>query len=161
MIVVSDAGPLIYLGGVGRLALLRDLFGRVVVPGQVWNEVVGASAERPGSAETAAASWIDIRMPSPSLRTERLSETLGTGEAAAIGLCLELRADLLLCDDLEARRVAAAQGIRIVGTLGILVRGKRAGLLDAVRPIMEAMVGMGLRVSADLVEEILVLAGEK
>ncbi len=161
MIVVSDAGPLIYLGAVGRLALLRDLFGRVVVPREVWNEVVGASTERPGSAETAAAAWIDIRTPSPSPLAERLSETLGMGEAAAIGLCLELRADLLLCDDLEARRAAAAEGIRIVGTLGILVRGKRAGLLDAVRPIMEAMIGMGLRVSADLVEEILALAEEK
>lgn len=127
MIVVSDAGPLIYLGSVGRLALLRDLFGRVVVPGQVWNEVVGANVERPGSAETAAASWIDIRTPSPSALTDRLSETLGTGEAAAIGLCLELQADLLLCDDLEARRVASAEGIRIVGTLGVLVRSKRAG----------------------------------
>ena len=162
MIVVSDAGPLVYLGGVGRLALLRDLFGRVVVPQQVWDEVVGVGAERPGSAEAAAAaaSWIDIRTPSPSPLTERLSEVLGTGEAAAIGLCLELRAELLLCDDLGARRLAAAQGIRVVGTLGLLVRGKRAGLLDAVRPILEAMVAMGLRVSPDLVEEILVLAGE-
>ena len=161
MIVVSDAGPLIYLGGVGRLALLRDLFGRVVVPQQVWDEVVGAGAERPGSAEAAAAaSWIDIRTPPPSPLTERLSEVLGTGEAAAIGLCLELRAELLLCDDLGARRLAAAQGIRVVGTLGLLVRGKRAGLLDAVRPILEAMVAIGLRVSPDLVEEILVLAGE-
>ena len=160
MIVVSDAGPLIYLGGVGRLAVLRDLFGRVVVPPQVWNEVVGAGAERPGSLETAAASWIDIRTPSPSPLTERLSDVLGTGEAAAIGLCLELRAELLLCDDLGARRLAAAQGIRVVGTLGLLVRGKRAGLVDAVRPILEAMVAIGLRVSPDLVEEILVLAGE-
>ena len=41
MIVVSDAGPLIYLGSVGRLVLLRELFGRVVVPQQVWDEVVG------------------------------------------------------------------------------------------------------------------------
>lgn len=86
---------------------------------------------------------------------------LGTGEVAAIGLCLELQAELLLCDDLEARRIAAAQGIRVVGTLGLLVRGKRAGRLDAVRPIVDAMVTMGLRVSPDLVEEILVLAGEK
>jgi uncharacterized protein len=113
VIVVSDAGPLIYLGAVGCLALLGDLFDRVVVPRQVWFEVVGA------------------------------------GEVAAIGLCLELRAELLLCDDLEARRLAAAQGIRVVGTLGLLVRGKRAGRLDAVRPIVNAMVAMGLRVSAD------------
>lgn len=162
MIVVSDAGPLIYLGGVGRLELLRDLFGRVVVPRQVWDEVVGAGAERPGSAAAAAASsWIDVRTPSPSPLTERLSEVLGAGEAAAIGLCLEIQAELLLCDDLEARRIAAAQGIRVVGTLGLLVRGKRAGRLDAVRPIVEALVAMGLRVSPDLVEEILVLAEEK
>jgi predicted nucleic acid-binding protein len=68
---------------------------------------------------------------------------------------------VLLCDDLEARRIATAQGIRVVGTLGLLVRGKRVGLLDAVRPIVAAMVAMGLRVSSDLVEEILGLAGEK
>lgn len=161
MIVVSDAGPLIYLGSVGRLALLRDLFGRVVVPQQVWDEVVGAGAERPGSVAVAAASWIDVRTPSPSGLAERLADVLGAGEAAAIGLCLELQAELLCCDDLGARHVATAQGIRVVGTLGLLVRGKQAGLLDAVRPILETMVGMGLRASSSLVEEVLVLAGEK
>jgi predicted nucleic acid-binding protein len=113
------------------------------------------------SAAVAAASWIDVRTPSPSPLTERLSEVLGTGEAAAIGLCLELQAALLLCDDLEARPIAAAQGLRVVGTPGTLVRGKRAGRLDAVRPIVEAMVAMALRVSPDLVEGILVFAGAK
>ena len=44
MIVVSDAGPLIYLGSVGQLALLHALFGRVIVPRQVWDEVVGTGA---------------------------------------------------------------------------------------------------------------------
>ena len=68
---------------------------------------------------------------------------------------------MLLCDDLEARRVAAAEGIRVVGTLGLLVRGKRAGFLDAVGPILNAMLALGLRVSPDLIEETLTLAGEK
>ena len=110
MIVVSDAGPLVYLGSVGRLVLLQDLFGRVVVPQQVWDEVVGAGAGRPGSAAVAVASWIDVRTPASSSLTERLHRILDAGEAAAIGLCHELHADLLLCDDLEARRVAAAEG---------------------------------------------------
>lgn len=161
MIVVSDAGPLIYLGGVGQLPLLRDLFGRVVVPQQVWDEVVGAGTDLPGSAAVAAASWIDVRTPAPSSLTERLVRVLDEGEAAAIGLCHELKADLLLCDDLEARRVAVAEGIRVVGTLGLLVRGKRVGLLNAVGPILTAMVALGLRVSPDLVDEMLRLAGEK
>ena len=161
MIVVSDAGPLIYLGSVGRLVLLRELFGRVVVPQQVWDEVVGTGEERLGSAAVAAASWIDVRTPAISSLTERLARILDAGEVAAIGLCHELRADLLLCDDLEARRVAAAEGIRVVGTLGLLVRGKRAGFLDAVGPILNAMLALGLRVSPELVEETLTLAGEK
>ena len=73
MIVVSDAGPLIYLGGVGRLALLRDLFGRVIVPRHVWDEVVAVSSERPGSAElTSAASWIDVLRVSAELVEEIL-----------------------------------------------------------------------------------------
>ena len=161
MIVVSDAGPLIYLASVGHLALLQDLFGRVVVPRQVWDEVVGAGTGRPGSAAVAAASWIDVRTPSSSSLTERLLRILDAGEAAAIGLCHELRAELLLCDDLEARRVAAAEGIRVVGTLGLLVRGKRAGLLEVVGPILNAMLALGLRVSPDLVDATLALAGEK
>lgn len=70
MIVVSDAGPLIYLGSVGRLALLRDLFGRVVVPRQVWNEVVGAGVERPAY---------------PAALRDHLSIGLGVRQAADYG----------------------------------------------------------------------------
>ena len=72
MIVVADAGPLIYLGGVGQLALLQGLFGRVVVPRQVWDEVVGAGTGRLGSDAVAAASWIDVRTPASSPLTEHL-----------------------------------------------------------------------------------------
>jgi predicted nucleic acid-binding protein len=57
--------------------------------------------------------------------------------------------------------VAAAEGIRVVGTLGLLVRGKRAGLLGAVGPILNAMLALGLRVSPELIDETLALAGEK
>jgi hypothetical protein len=93
------------------------------------------------------------------LLIQQLVRILEAGEAAAIGLCHELQADLLLCDDLEARRVAVAEGLRVVGTLGLLVRGKRAGLLDAVGPILNAMLVLGFRVSPDLVDETLRLAG--
>lgn len=61
MIVVSDAGPLIYLGAVQQLELLHVLFDAVLVPEAVWREVVELGAGRPGSAETAAASWIEVR----------------------------------------------------------------------------------------------------
>ena len=56
MIVISDAGPLIYLGGTGKLELLRLLFGAVVVPGQVWDEVIVRGRNEVGSAAVAAAT---------------------------------------------------------------------------------------------------------
>jgi hypothetical protein len=131
------------------------------VPQEVWNEVVGEGVERPGSAAVSSASWIDIRTPADSLAVERLRHILDAGEAAAIGLCRELGADLLLCDDLEARRIAAGEGIRVVGTLGLLLRSKQMGLLEAIEPTLSAMTALGFRISRELVDATLDLAGEK
>lgn len=59
MIVVADATPLIYLAAIGKFDLLRDLYGRISIPDAIYDEVVTQGAGRWGSAETAAAGWID------------------------------------------------------------------------------------------------------
>lgn len=160
MIVVSDAGPLIYLGGVGRLDVLRGMFGRVVIPRQVWDEIVVAGAGLPGSSAVAAAEWIVSVVPSPSRTVVRLAEELDAGEAAAIALCLEMRAQLLLCDDLQGRRAAEAVGVRVVGTFGVLLQAKAEGYVSEVTPIIEAMLAMGFRASSALVASVIETARE-
>ena len=89
MIVVPDAGPLIYLAGAGEIELLRVLFTRVVVPRIVYDEIVIVGAGLVGSAEVEAAEWIEIREvdPDPDLRY-----LLDAGEAAAIPLADQLGA---------------------------------------------------------------------
>ena len=128
MIVVPDAGPLIYLAGVGRLELLKTLFARVVVPKVVYDEVVVAGAGLLGAAEVAAAAWSEVEDADvePSLAV-----LLDAGEAAAIPLAGRLGATLL-CDDADARAIARQRGLAVVGTLGVLLRAKRAGHVEAI-----------------------------
>ncbi len=159
MIVVSDAGPLIYLGAVGHLSILRALFDRVVVPEAVWHEVVVVGADRPGAAATRAATWIQV-MHADARAVLPLRDRLDPGEAEAIVLASAVHADLLLIDDQAGREMAAELGLTIVGTLGVLVRAKRSGLLPAVRPIIEAIVALGFRATPDLIERVATLAGE-
>lgn len=60
MIVVADAGPIIHLSLIGRIDLLPTLYGRILVPGLVYREVVRpGSTDLPGSAELERADWFD------------------------------------------------------------------------------------------------------
>lgn len=157
MIVVPDAGPLIYLAGAGQLDLLRILFERVVVPAIVRDEVVVAGAGLVGAAEVAAATWIEIESVDPDTD---LLVTLDAGEAAAIPLAARLGATLL-CDDADGREEARRRGLRVIGTLGVLLRGKRDGHLARIAPVVARMTGLGMFVGPSLLAEVLAAAGEE
>jgi predicted nucleic acid-binding protein len=156
VIVVPDAGPLIYLAGAGQLGVLPVLFAEVVVPRIVFDEIVVAGAGLTGAREVAAATWLRIEdvEPDPSLL-----RALDRGEAAAIPLAERLGATLLV-DDGDARVAAAGRGLVIVGTLGVLLIAKRKGLVAEVSPIIVRMESLGMFVSTRLREDVLRLAGE-
>jgi predicted nucleic acid-binding protein len=161
VIIVADAGPLIYLSEVGALHLLRDLYGSVLIPRAVYDEVVVRGHGEPGSAEVASSSFIQVSdspLASP-LRMSLLME-LDAGEAAAITLAVEQRADLVLVDERKGRAVAQRLGLRVRGTLGVLVEAKRRGHVGLVEPILARLVGAGFRISTTVRDEILRSAGE-
>ena len=95
MIVVPDAGPLIYLAGAGKLDLLPRLYDRVVVPRIVYDEIVVTGAGLVGASEVSAAAWLEVQ---DATADPTLARTLDRGEAAAIPLAERLGATLL-CDD--------------------------------------------------------------
>lgn len=152
-VVVCDASPLIVLARVDHLDLLRRVFDTVIVPPAVWHEVTHRP-QAPGAATVARATWLHVRAPLtvPSMK-------LGFGEREAMALALETSA-LLIVDDGMARAAALAMGIRITGTLGVLRRAKRLGLIADVRPVVEQMSENGLRISDSLVESFLREIGE-
>jgi predicted nucleic acid-binding protein len=90
-----------------------------------------------------------------------VSARLGKGEREAIALALELQATELIIDDLPARRLATSLGLPIIGTLGLLLRAKKKGVILAVRPLMEDLQARDFHISERLFEGILAAAGEK
>lgn len=156
MIVVPDAGPLIYLAGAGQLSLLPRLFAQVIVPQLVYDEVVVHGAGQIGAAEVEAATWLHVADATPD---GSLLAVLDKGEAAAIPLAQRLGATLLV-DDGDARALAIERGLVVIGTLGVLVLAKRRGLVTQVAPIIELMQGLGMFVASALHSAVLRAADE-
>lgn len=139
MIVVSNTSPLINLAAVGQLDLLRQLYGQIVVPQAVYDEIVVRGAGLPGAAEVQSGGWIMCRSATEQNVVTALLSELDHGEAETIALAAEVHADLVLLDERMARRVAVRFGLKFVGLLGVLMEAKAKGLIPAVRPVVDLL----------------------
>ena len=158
MIVVSDASPLVALSRVARLEILRQLYGRVVVPDAVHAELL---AGEPEGGALRNLTWLERRTVSDPTIVRELAPVLDAGEVEAIALALELKADVLLMDERRGRRAAHDRGLRVVGLLGALVDAKGQEFLPSVAAILDELVERaGFRVADDVRRRILEAAGE-
>jgi predicted nucleic acid-binding protein len=161
LIVVADAGPIIHLSLIGHLDLIPALFGRVVVPRRVYEEVVRSEGGMPGSDELRNATWADLHEGDVRPELVRLLEShLDFGEAAAIALALDLGADMVLSDDRQARLAAERLELRVRGTLGILLEARRQGRIPELAPLLNELRSKGVWLSGKLIEGVLREAGE-
>jgi predicted nucleic acid-binding protein len=150
VIVVSDSSPLHYLILINKTELLHVLFGEVIIPTSVCEELVCSGAP------SEVSEWIKsppqwVRFCSAKLIAPSLP--LGKGEIEAICLARELRADLLLVDDKKARHIAEEQGLVVTGTLGILRTAHERGLVKLPESIRE-LIQCGFRISEKLARQI-------
>lgn len=161
MIVVADAGPIIHLSRIGHLDLIPFLYGRIVVPRQVYDEVVRSESSPPGSEELRHADWVDVEEREIRSKVSSLLEGhLDAGEAAALALALDLKADLILSDDRQARIAGERLGFPVRGTLGILLEAKRRNRIPTLAPLLHALRAEGVWLSRELISLILKEAGE-
>jgi len=85
--VVSNSGPLIALATIGRLDLLKDLFGQVCIPQAVYDEVVVYGEGEPGTKETDEAEWIKTFKVEDRLAVSLLREEMAAGESEMSPSC--------------------------------------------------------------------------
>ena len=142
----------------GHFDLLQALFGRVLVPPAVYQEVAVRGKGEDGSHELASAAWVQRRHPRRSTLVAALGTFLGLGEAEAIALAGERPHTLLLIDETHGRRVARNMRIAVRGTLGILLQGYRAGHVADLEGAIARMRERGTWIADDLVEAILAAA---
>ncbi len=152
-LVVSNSSVIIALARICRLDLLERLFGKILVPKIIWNEI--AVEGRLGSEKIMKASFIRVEKVRNTRLTALLEEFVDTGESEAIVLALERNADLLLVDDRDARNLAKKLGLQVMGTLGVIALAKYKGLISKAKPIIDKLVESGFWISKKLLEEFL------
>lgn len=152
--IIGDSSPLIALAIIGQQELLPRLYQRVVTPPVVWEEVTVRGAGLPGALEVSRLSWLEIQAPPPAL-LQPLMILVGHGEAQAIALALSMPGSTVLLDDAQARRVAERFGVTRIGTLGILRRAKKAGMIAAIRPFLMQLQANGIYIRQDLINAVL------
>jgi predicted nucleic acid-binding protein len=127
MIIVCDSAPLFALAVCGQLDLLEKLYDEVLIPEAVYQEAIVPGkphADKLGEwAQGKVVEITDIEL----CRSIKLS--LHKGEAEAITLYKEKSADLLLIDEKKGRKVAEYYDVKIIGTIGLLLKAKQEGLL--------------------------------
>lgn len=159
-IVVSDTSPIRALAHLGHTDLLHALFGEVLVPPAVATEL-----EKPRSRfqPISLHGLVFVRIQAPQNRkaVAELQATLGPGEAEALVLAVEVRADAILIDESAGRAAALRRGLAPLGVLGILLRAKERGLVDLLRPLLDRLQNeLGFFVSPELRSAVLKQAGE-
>ncbi len=159
LLIICDASPLILLAKVGRLDLLRALAVEIWIPSAVWKEAVLNGAGRPEAA--VIARELSCLGQSPDIELEAAFRLqVDAGEAAALALAARNRHACLLMDDARGRALAELNKLNCIGTLGWLVRAKRAGLLPALRPLFEQLRLAGWHIDERLLTGALKAAGE-
>lgn len=164
MIVVSDTSPITNLAAIGQLDLLQRLYIRIIIPGAVYDEMVNVGKPVPGATEVRTLPWIQTQAVVDQQRVSTIQESeenIDLGEAEAIALALELKADLLLMDERRGRIVATSYGLQVTGLLGVLVQAKQNNLIEAIKPLVDQLVEQAdFRVGNELYTTILQIAGE-
>lgn len=158
-LVVVNSTPIVALALIDQLDLLRSLYERIVIPSAVQAEISAGGAARVGARELGEATWVDVVSLQDPSRAKLIAD-LAPGEAEVIALAQERRADLVVIDERLARRHAERLGLRLTGTLGILLRAKQLGAVEAVAPLIDQLRQGGIHLGDDVVSEVLRRAGE-
>ncbi|MFO7966314.1 MAG: DUF3368 domain-containing protein [Archaeoglobaceae archaeon] len=149
MIAVSNTSPLIALSNIKELGLFNFLFEKVIIPVAVSEEFAEKLPE-----------WLEVKEVQNEFSVDLLREKLQKGESEAIALAHELKSDLVIIDDKQARRLASYLGLNVVGTVGLIFLAKKKGYYKEIGWVIEKLVEKGFRLDKQLVDRVLKEAGE-
>jgi len=155
---VVNASPLILFARIDRLDLIEHLAPAIQIPNAVIEEV-RAGQDKDRTAATALEWTGKYRVEDIAIAASIEHWDLGLGEAQVIAHCVDGSRWAVL-DDRAARRCATAHGVRVIGTLGVVLRAKKAGQVGSARPLVKELVAAGMFMGDGFVEGVLASIGE-
>lgn len=156
---VVNTTPIVILNRVGLLDWLRLAGDPILVPLAVAQEIRQRGVRDPAAQALAGTVWLQIVDPGPVLPVIQAAR-LGDGESAVLTWAIHHPGTEALLDDLVARRCAAALGIAVRGTVGLVITAKQRGLIPAARPVLETLRRAGLYLSDRILNQALAQVGE-
>ncbi len=139
MSTVCNTSPISNLIQIDALPLLGQLFRQITIPPEVAEEL-DAGADLLGQwREAPGATVIEVVPVTNRDLVRELTNTLHGGESAAIALALHAGGALLIIDEVDGRKAATRLGLKVVGTIGILLRAKEQQLIEKVDPYLQAL----------------------
>ena len=156
--VIVNSTPVIGLANIGKLDILRQMYGAITIPQAVFDEIKSPSVQRQVNANR---DWIRVEQISDTSQKQMYRAKLHAGEVEVMILAQEKKADLVILDDNAAKKTAKFLGLRVIGILGILVLAKKRGYIKEVSPVLGALKRDGFFVSNDLCDLVLRQADEK
>ena len=149
-IIVSDTSCIGYLIQINLLHLLQTLYGEIIIPGAVNDEILQLENEGHILSEFKNADWIKIYSTHNLSNVSKYENILDRGELEAISIAIELEADLLIIDEKLGRIVAKTIGFDITGLVGILITAKNKNLILSVKKALDELILLGCRISNTL-----------
>jgi predicted nucleic acid-binding protein len=157
--VIVNTSPIQYLYQVNLLCILPKLYGSVIIPKSVVDELEAGLSLGIALPEINSLNWVNVRQ-AHSQKILPLVTELGAGEREVLALGIEITNSLLVLDDALGRSYANLLKLNITGTLGIILRGKQEGYLSKVEPILDQLNALQFRLSSSTREAVLKLAEE-
>ncbi|MFB2876285.1 DUF3368 domain-containing protein [Floridanema aerugineum] len=158
--LISNTSPIQYLYQTELLDLLPMLYGEVILPQAVVNELAEGGRLGVSLPDITVLPWVNIRQPRDLLILSPVADILGAGEQEAIALAVEIPDSLVILDDGLARRYAKTLGVQFTGTLGVILKGKQSGYLSEIMPVLDRLDSLGFRLDSSTRASVLRLAGE-
>ncbi len=147
--IISDTSCFIVLSNIGELELLRKVYGQVITTPEVMLEY-----------GEALPSWVEINAAADKYAQRVLELQLDIGEASAIALAIEMPECTIILDDYKARKLAEKLGLKITGTIGVIVKAKLRGIIPTVKPYLDKIRRTDFYISNELYFKAIEEAGE-
>lgn len=158
-IVIVNTSPIFYLYRLGHLNILEKLYGEIVIPESVFNELEEGRRIGEDVPDISTYNWISVKAVAIPDFIKVISD-LGRGEAEVLALGCEEKEPLLIIDDGLARKTANLKGFRLTGTAGILLKAKRENHIREIKSLLDRLKDINFYLSDKLIAEIIKIAGE-
>jgi predicted nucleic acid-binding protein len=148
-LVIADASCLILLNKIEELDILKDNYQKVYITPEIATEF-----------NVAIPDWIEIITVKNKTLQSLFENLLDLGESTALSLAFEIPDSIVILDDLKARKVARNLGLKITGTVGVIVNAKLEGTIPSAKIILEKILNTDFRINVKIINEAIRAAGE-